>query len=214
MMDVSVFVWLQMAAILVCIVVIAAFCLDCRSKGPLVSIRQVDASEEYISSTRFGLIHQYQPSSYLNSINPSSMLSPSLDPGHQRHPSFTPTENESNPSYENPADGPEYQQPESDGEDGYIIVLADQPKDEAPPTNESRPSTPSRVSTPSSEDDHPYVNVEEMKHRENTDKREYLNVELLQNPAAAAAAGKCDSDEDDDEGNYVNINQQQMHDGT
>lgn len=124
------------------------------------------------------------------------MLSPSLDPGHQRHPSFTPTENESNPSYENPPDGAE-----SDIEDGYIIVLADQPKDELPPTSESR------ASSLSSEDDHPYVNVQNMKHGDDSDKKEYLNVEPLQSQGAAAG-DKGDSDDDDDEGNYVNVSQQ------
>ncbi|KAG8006582.1 hypothetical protein GBF38_021042 [Nibea albiflora] len=59
----------------------------------------------------------------------------SSDPGTQRHSTYTATETDSNPSYENPV------VVESDNDDpGYIIVL---PEGATPVTNQSRASTPS-----------------------------------------------------------------------
>ncbi|XP_030264030.1 uncharacterized protein LOC115575819 [Sparus aurata] len=196
-------------AVFVSMVLLAVVCVRCRTDGPLVSIRQ--ATEE---STEFRVIHPAQPTIGRNSVHPSSNLlspySPSVDLGTQRkHRSFT-TETESNPSYENPADGPDYIN-ESDGdESGYIVVL---PEGDAPP-DQSRPSTPS------SDNLHDYENIPTKEDAASTNKssvspsptrlsedgddddREYLNVEPLhsQNPST-------DSDtEDDDEGNYVNVN--------
>uniref|UniRef100_UPI003AAEF448 uncharacterized protein isoform X2 n=1 Tax=Centroberyx gerrardi TaxID=166262 RepID=UPI003AAEF448 len=207
-MEVSWFGWFLAGLVLVSLVLLASVCLDCGNKGPLVSIRQGHASEEYIPSTRFGLIHPYQPSIDANSINrPSTLLSPfspSLDVAPQRHHSFTLTENESNPSYENPADGPEYEN-ESDGEEpGYVKVLPD------PPKVEIRQSSQSLASTHSSVDVEPhYVNVDPSIE---PDDRDYLNVELPQTAAALKWTGANDKesddddddDDDDEEGNYVN----------
>ncbi|XP_071374966.1 linker for activation of T-cells family member 1 isoform X2 [Centroberyx affinis] len=208
-MEVSLFVWFLACVVLVSLVLLASVCLDCGNKGPMVSIPQGHASEEYIPSAGFRLIHPYQSSIDANSINPPSTLlspfSPSLDVATQRHHSFTPTENESNPSYENPVDGPEYEN-ESDGEEpGYVKVLPD------PPKVEIRQSSQSLASTHSSVDVEPhYVNVDPSIE---PDDRDYLNVELLQTPAAlnwmCANDKESDDDDDDDddddeEGNYVN----------
>ncbi|KAI3359821.1 hypothetical protein L3Q82_013827, partial [Scortum barcoo] len=122
------------------------------------------------------------------------LSSPSAGPGTQRRRrSVTPTETESNPSYENPA-GSDY--PESDADEpGYIIVL---PDGEAPPTN------PSRASTPSSDVLHDYENVPDKK-----EDRDYLNVELLHfqrsTPDLSAQSDSDDDDDEDDDANYVNI---------
>ncbi|XP_020501337.2 uncharacterized protein [Labrus bergylta] len=195
------------AAIFVSMVLLAFVCLDCRINGPPVSISQGNASDEYMPSTNFRVIHPYQPSIDTNSIHPSSNLlspfSPSTDPGTQRrHRSFTPTDIQSNPSYENPVGGPDYINTESDQEDpGYIIVL---PEGETPLTNLSR------ASTPSSDVLHDYENVPEKK-----EDRDYLNVELLllqrstsdlsaQSSSSSDNDDEDDDDDDDDEGNYVN----------
>uniref|UniRef100_UPI0037E8C345 linker for activation of T-cells family member 1 n=1 Tax=Semicossyphus pulcher TaxID=241346 RepID=UPI0037E8C345 len=190
-------VLVMVAAIFVSMVLLAVVCLDCRVKGPPVSISQANASDEYISSTNFRVIHSSQPNMDLNSIHsPSNLLSPfssSSDPGTQRrHRPVTPSETESNPSYENPADGPDYVNDESDTEDpGYIIVL---PGGDAPLTNLSR------ASTPSSDVRHDYENVPEKK-----EERDYLNVELLHFEGSTPdLSAQSDSDDDDDEGNYVN----------
>ncbi|XP_033501487.1 uncharacterized protein LOC117268862 isoform X2 [Epinephelus lanceolatus] len=202
-MTASWLIWFLVSAIFVSMVLLAVVCLNCRNKGPLVSIRQVNASEEYMPSTEFRIIHPFaaQPSTDLNSIHLSSNLlspfSPLADPGTQRrHRSFTPTETESNPSYENPADGPDYINTESDAEDpGYIIVL---PEGETPLTNQSR------ASTPSSDVQHDYVNVLESK-----EERDYLNVEPLHfqrsTPDLSTQSDSDDDEESDDEENYVNV---------
>ncbi|XP_076608413.1 uncharacterized protein LOC143333919 [Chaetodon auriga] len=199
------------AAVFASMVVLVVACLHCRNKGPLVHIRQANASEE---STEFRVIHPSQPTIDRNSIHPSSnLLSPFSDPGTQRrHRSFTPTETESNPSYENPADGPGYINSESDAEDpGYIIVL---PEGE---TNQSR------ASTPSSDVLHDYENVPEKKDAARAsqsptlqsadgeeDDREYLNVDPRHfQRSTPESSAPSDSDDDDDEGNYVNV-----HEGT
>ncbi|XP_041813846.1 uncharacterized protein LOC121621438 isoform X2 [Chelmon rostratus] len=198
-MAVSWLLLVMAGAVFVSMVLLAVVCLHCRNKGPLVYIRQANPSEE---STEFRVIHPSQPTIDRNSIHPSSnQLSPfslSADPGTQRrHRSFTPTETDSNPSYENPADGPDYVNSESDAEDpGYIIVL---PEGETPLTNQSR------ASTPSSDVLHDYENVPEKK-----EDREYLNVDPLHfQRSSSELSAQSDSDSDDDEGNYVNV-----HDGT
>ncbi|XP_028268197.1 uncharacterized protein LOC114440105 isoform X3 [Parambassis ranga] len=205
------------AAVLLAIILLAAVCLDCGNKGPMASIRQ--ASGDYMPSTDFRIIHSSHTTTTLNSIHsPSHLLSPyptSVDAGIQRHRSFTPTETESNPSYENPGIGPESL--DSDCEDpGYIVVLAD---GQDPPPNASRASTPSsdanheyvNVKTPSTStiEDTDYQNVEPL-HELNTIPR-YENPDIGSGVPPAvipALLAHCDSNEDessdDDEGNYVN----------
>ncbi|XP_037648912.1 uncharacterized protein LOC119502106 isoform X1 [Sebastes umbrosus] len=191
--------WVLAVAIFVSMVLLAVVCLQCRDNGPLV-IRQV-ASEDYMQSNEFRVIHPSQPSTDPNSIHlPSNHLSPfSLDPGAQRGPSHSFTETESNPSYENPVDGPDYIN-ESDPEDpGYIIVL---------PEGETRPTDQSRASTPSSDFLHDYENVPEKK--VSPEDRDYLNVEppCFQTGSTPDLSAQSDSDDDDDdEGNYVNVNE-------
>ncbi|XP_010790495.1 linker for activation of T-cells family member 1 isoform X1 [Notothenia coriiceps] len=219
-MSVSWFVWVLSAAVLVSVVLLALVCLHCRNRGPLVSIRQANVSEEYMPSTEFRVIHPFaaQQNSDVNSIHLLSPFLPLSDPGTQRRQrSYTPTETESNPSYENPTDGPDYINTESDAEDpGYIIVL---PEGETPVTNQSR------ASTPSSDVLHDYENVPTKK-----EEKDYLNVELLQyqrsTPDLSVRSdsttdgddndnvGKEDddgdddeTDSDDDEGNYVNVHE-------
>ncbi|XP_070779998.1 linker for activation of T-cells family member 1 [Enoplosus armatus] len=191
-MDASWLLWVLAAAILVSMVLLAVVCLHCRNKGPLASIRQGNASEDYMPSTDFRVIHPSQPTNDLSSISPSNLLPP-------EHRSFTPSETESNPSYENPAVGPDYINADSDVDDpGYIIVLPG----EASLTNQSR------ASTPSSDVRHDYVNVPEKK-----EDREYLNVDPLHfersTPELSAQSDSDDDDDedddDDDEGNYVNV---------
>ncbi|XP_029914659.1 uncharacterized protein LOC115364299 isoform X2 [Myripristis murdjan] len=196
-MDVSGVVWvLVAAAVVVASILLAILCLDCGKRGPLVSIRQGHASEEYIPSPGFRIVPPYQ--SHSNTINPPSTLSPFLDSASQRHHSFTLTENESNPSYENPADGPNYENAESDGEEaGYIKVLPDPPVVEIRQSNQSLASTHSSVEPP-------YVNVDpnsstDRDRDSEPDDRDYENVEPA-NPEAEEA----DSDDDDYEANYVN----------
>ncbi|XP_035852453.1 uncharacterized protein LOC116060861 isoform X2 [Sander lucioperca] len=195
-------IWVMVVAIFVSMVLLAVVCLRCRNKGPLVSIRQT--SEDYIPSTQFRVIHPSQTNTDLS----SNLLSPFSSSAHlgtqRRFPSVTPTETESNPSYENPPDGPDYINAESDADDpGYIIVL---PEGETPLTNQSR------ASTPSSDVLHDYENVPEK-----SEDRDYLNVEPLHfqpgsTPDLSARSDSDDDDDDDDdddEGNYVNV-----HDGT
>ncbi|KAG8006592.1 hypothetical protein GBF38_021055 [Nibea albiflora] len=91
----------------------------------------------------------------------------SSDPGTQRHSTYTATETDSNPSYENPV------VVESDNDDpGYIIVL---PEGATPVTNQSR------ASTPSSDVLHDYENVPEKKGDGADSRGEYLNVENFHN---------------------------------
>ncbi|KAK9534485.1 hypothetical protein VZT92_006927 [Zoarces viviparus] len=201
--------WVMPAAVFVSMILLAVVCLKCRNNGPLVSIRQANASEDYMPSTQFRVIHPSQPNTGLNSVHLSTNLLspylPSADPGAQRRQrSFTPTETESNPSYENAADGSDYINTESDAEDpGYIMVI---PEGDTPQTNQSR------ASTPSSDVLHDYENVPEKK-----EDKDYLNVEpmepmersTLDLSAQSDTEDDEDDSDDDDEGNYVNI-----HDGT
>ncbi|XP_062264274.1 protein timeless-like isoform X4 [Platichthys flesus] len=208
------------AALSVSLVVLTLACVNCWRRRPLVSIRQTHASEDYTPSTEFRVrvIHPMQPSSDLNSIRSAPhLLSPprvlSSSDGTQRsHRSFTPTETDSNPSYENPADGPDYVNPDpnlpdSDVEDpGYIIVI--------PGCEALASSNQSRASSPSSDVRHDYVNLgeeeaeEEEEEEEEPEEPDYLNVDLqLSQKAAAESSGHSDSDSDSDEdveGNYVN----------
>nr|XP_046271656.1 uncharacterized protein LOC124073459 isoform X1 [Scatophagus argus] len=204
------FLVLMVVAVFVCMAVLAVACLQCRNKGPLVSIRQANTSEE---SSEFRVIHPTQSTIERNPIHPQTGLlspyPPSADPLTQRrHPSFTPTETESNPSYENPPDGSNYVSGDSDAEDaGYIIVL---PEGEAPLTNHSR------ASTPSSDVRHDYENVPEKKDPPSVrhsptrlsaegdeEDREYLNVDPMK---TSPSQTDSESESEDDEGNYVNVN--------
>ncbi|XP_077940403.1 uncharacterized protein LOC144384574 [Gasterosteus aculeatus] len=168
--------WVLVAAVVVSTVVLAVVCLRCR-RGPQVCISPANISEDYLPSPQFRVIHPSQTNPDLNfAHHPSNQLSPhfpSADPqNHRRHRSFTPTETESNPSYENPADGPDYINAESDAEDpGYIMVLPEEP---------TAGTTNSRASTPSSDVQHDYENVPEKKLEEDDDddseEENYVNV--------------------------------------
>ncbi|XP_047427359.1 uncharacterized protein LOC124997592 isoform X2 [Mugil cephalus] len=211
-MDPTWLVVLVSAGVLLALVLLVVACLDCRNKGPMVSIRQGSASEEYIESTEFRVIHPSHPAFGLSIHSPSNALSTlrnSPDPG--RRP-YTPTETESNPSYENPVNGPEsLDNPEGD----YIIVLAD---------NQNRPSTPcsdtlhdyenlegtpdSKCSTPASEEenDHDYQNVNPSISKLRICPAEYFPRGPT--PESSPAGDTTDEDDDDDDyddsGNYVN----------
>ncbi|CAJ1076469.1 uncharacterized protein LOC120573839 isoform X1 [Xyrichtys novacula] len=140
----------------------------------------------------------------MNSIHPTlnqlSPFPPQTDSGSQRRKtSFTPTETESNPSYENQADVSDYINADSDQEDhGYIVVLPD------------GPTNPSRASTPSSDVQHDYENFPKT-----GEDRDYLNVEPLNferstpDLSAKSCSSSSSSDDEEDEGNYVN--QPPMH---
>ncbi|XP_030592420.1 linker for activation of T-cells family member 1 isoform X2 [Archocentrus centrarchus] len=202
-MDVSWFLLLVSAAIFISIVLLVVICLDCRNKGPLRSIQQTD-SEEYMQPG-FRVIH---PSSHsLSSDWPASRGLPSVsisaaqptlppnpvivtlspDP-HLRSPlsnstkpqhrPYTPTETESNPSYENPA--PDIEVDDERDDPGYIEVL---PDDESPKEPKGIPAEiQSRASTPSS--DHNYENVEAKKSNDEDDD---------------------DDDEEEESSNYENV---------
>ncbi|KAL6102380.1 uncharacterized protein ACO6RY_01999 [Pungitius sinensis] len=169
--------WVLVAAVVVSTVVLAGVCLRCR-RGPQGCFSQANASEDYLPSPQFRVIHPSQTNPDLTSEHlPSNLLSPHFtsadSQNHRRQQSFTPTETESNPSYENPADGPDYINAESDADDaGYILVL---PEEQTGRTNGSR------ASTPSSDVQHDYENVPEKKFEDD------------------------DDEDDDDEGNYVNV---------
>ncbi|XP_063328619.1 uncharacterized protein LOC134626593 isoform X4 [Pelmatolapia mariae] len=183
-MDFSWFLLLVSAAVFVSIVLLAVICLDCRNKGPLRSIQQT-ASEEY-TSPEFRVIHPAplsMPTSRSLASGSISVAQPTLPPNpiiittpppdpHLRppfstkpeHRPYTPTETESNPSYENP-------EPEKDVEDpadNYIEVLPDNLEESkgVPADIESRASTPSS--------DHNYVNLDE--EEDDDDKLDYQNV--------------------------------------
>ncbi|XP_039887774.1 uncharacterized protein LOC120733553 isoform X5 [Simochromis diagramma] len=181
-MDFSWFLLLVSAAVFVSIVLLAVICLDCRNKGPLRSIQQT-ASEEY-TSPEFRVIHAAplsMPTSRSLASGSISVAQPTLPPNpviittpppdpHLRppfstkpeHRPYTPTETESNPSYENP-------EPEKDVDDhdNYIEVLPDNPEESkgVPADIESRTSTPSS--------DHNYVNLDE---EDDDDDEPYENV--------------------------------------
>ncbi|GAA6235499.1 WASH complex subunit CCDC53 homolog isoform X1 [Lates japonicus] len=210
------------ATVVISIVLLAVVCLDCWKKGPESVIRERNASDEYIPSNQFRVIHPSQPTSELNSsrsaphlLSPSRIMS-SSDPGTQRRQrSFTPTETESNPSYENPPEDPPYvnpdpNHPDSDVEDpGYIIVI---PDGEAVPT-----ATPSRASSPSSDGQHDYENIQkemEPEEKQNTededqdDEQDYLNVPMNSQTVTTGSSAQSDTDDtdndDDYEASYVN----------
>ncbi|CAI5676537.1 unnamed protein product [Oreochromis niloticus] len=180
-MDFSWFLLLVSAAVFVSIVLLAVICLDCRNKG---SIQQT-ASEDY-TSPEFRVIHPAplsMPTSRSLASGSISVAQPTLPPNpiiittpppdpHLRPPfstkpeqrPYTPTETESNPSYENP----EPEKDVDDPADNYIEVLPDNPEESKglPADIESRASTPSS--------DHNYVNLDE--EEDDDDKLDYQNV--------------------------------------
>ncbi|KAM4598403.1 uncharacterized protein ACJ7VT_021923 isoform 2-T2 [Polymixia lowei] len=178
--------------VLVSIIVLAAMCLNCRSKGPLVSITQErrNNSEEYISSTGFGIIHHH---SYQQPNNPTHLppFSPSID----RPRSFTPTEN-----------GGDYVNPPEDDSDkeAYIEVLPD-----LPPGFVIRPSsctsTHSSGSLPRYEN--PVYGHDYEDPPEDSDKGAYIQVlpdpppfEIRQSSQSLASTHSSDA-----ESSYVNV---------
>ncbi|XP_069381628.1 uncharacterized protein [Paralichthys olivaceus] len=214
------------AAVSVSVVVVTLVCVNCWRRRPLVSIRQTHASEDYMPSTEFRVIHPLQPPIDLNSIRSAPfLLSPprvlSSSDGTQRsHRSFTATDTESNPSYENPTEGAEYVNPDahlpdSDVEDpGYIIVIPDR----EPSINQSR------ASTPSSDVRNDYVNLgdeeqekqeeqaeeeheEQEEEEEEQEEQDYMNVHSKKTSAHSDTDTDDETDDDDYddyEGNYVN----------
>ncbi|XP_032442409.1 clumping factor B-like isoform X2 [Xiphophorus hellerii] len=203
-MDVSWLSLLMMAAAVAASVLLAAVCLDCGNKSPLASISQTAASEEYVPSSGFIVVHPFAGQARLdqNLVHSPPILKPHPIPagrgsGQPLRP-YTPTETESNPSYENPA--PETDFPDSDAEgNGYIEVL--------PETEPSRASTPSLDSAD-------YVNLDENKKQalepepepdqdsdSDSDSESDHNYENVKSANGSPAASTPDEDDE----NYVNL---------
>ncbi|XP_047212098.1 linker for activation of T-cells family member 1-like isoform X2 [Girardinichthys multiradiatus] len=186
-MEISGLTLLLSATVFIATILLAIICLDCRNKSPLASISQTPASDEYVTSG-FSVIHPCHPRPEPNAIHSPSNLMPhpnSADRGSERRlRPYTPTETESNPSYENQVPGTDF--PDSDAEDnGYIKVLPE--------------TEPSRASTPSS--DNHYVNVEEAKPDSDSDSDpDYLNVDKIHQPCSTPDLSSQSEDDD----NYVN----------
>ncbi|XP_007573955.1 linker for activation of T-cells family member 1-like isoform X2 [Poecilia formosa] len=203
-MDVSWLSLLMMVAVFAASVLLAAVCLDCGNKSPLASISQTAASEEYVPSG-FIVVHPCAGQARLdqNLVHSPSTLKPHPIPagrgsGQPLRP-YTPTETESNPSYENPAPGTDF--PDSDAEgNGYIEVI--------PETEPSRASTPSLDSAD-------YVNLEDENKKQalepepeeepdqdsDSDSESDHNYENVKSANGSPAASTPDEDE-----NYVNVN--------
>ncbi|XP_008415400.1 uncharacterized protein LOC103469478 isoform X1 [Poecilia reticulata] len=201
-MDVSWLALLMMAAVFAASVLLAAVCLDCGNRSPLASISQTAASEEYVPSG-FIVVHPFAGQARLdqNLVHSPSTLKPHPIPagrgsGQPLRP-YTPTETESNPSYENPA--PETDFPDSDAEgNGYIEVL--------PETEPSRASTPSLDSAD-------YVNLEDENKNQalepepepdqdsDSDSESDHNYENVKSANGSPAASTPDEDDE----NYVNV---------
>ncbi|XP_061829893.2 uncharacterized protein [Nerophis lumbriciformis] len=193
-------------AMMLCGVLMALACVDCWRNAPLVSIREDIATDEYILSTEF----PPAPPHVLMTSPTSDRLSPMAPPpdavsGSERG-CVTPTQSESNASYENSHAGLDY--PECFAED-YVLVLPDVS------TNQSA------ASTPSSGVRHEYVNVPADEWREPSgsspvramerlflsDDREYLDVTPQSADSTGSASGETStlsSQSEDDEANYVN----------
>ncbi|CAL1589440.1 unnamed protein product [Knipowitschia caucasica] len=185
------------ALVLMSLVLLTSLCLRCGRKS-MVSIRQSRPSEDtYIPSTQFLVNSHMQCSRDQNYVHPASnLLSPlfSAD-GNQRpgRPSSTPTETESNNSYENAESCVCEDHPDS----GYVEVLPET----APPEGSD------------SEVNNDYENTEE-------EEPNYVNVETDQSQVYALSCDQLltnycpdsdssededeDDDEDDDEADYVN----------
>ncbi|KAM8844659.1 uncharacterized protein AB9W97_000141 isoform 2-T2 [Spinachia spinachia] len=126
--------WVLVVAVVVSTVVLAVVCLRCR-RSPQVCFSQATASEDYLPSPQFRVIHPSQTNPDLNSEPlPSHLLSPYFPSSdlqnHRREQSLTATET-----------GADYINAESDADEpGYIMVL---PEEHIVGTNDSRGSTPS-----------------------------------------------------------------------
>ncbi|XP_067089916.1 linker for activation of T-cells family member 1 [Osmerus mordax] len=183
-------------ALLLSMVLLTGLCLHCRRHSAPFIIQPNHGSEDYTQQTQpMRVIRSYQGTIGTNWATQSSTLSP-VSEQIVRHNSFTPTENESNPSYENPTEA-QYQNTVDEDEEyeqaadaPYVDVLPD------PPMIETHQSNQSLASTQSSEP--PYVNIE----------REQENYQNVDPHLGMASRLSCleDSDEDSDEetGNYVN----------
>ncbi|XP_013888154.1 linker for activation of T-cells family member 1 [Austrofundulus limnaeus] len=203
-MDVSWLTVVLSTVVFISTVLLTVVCLDCRNKSPLASISQTTASEEHIQTSGFIVIHSSQPHPDQNSMHSPSILLPPHPNSEDRRSDrrlrpYTPTETESNPSYENPVPGTDV---DNDPEDnGYIIVI---------PEPDPVPDNPSRASTPSSDmsTDHQYVNIGETELKPETDSESesnYLNVEDMHHQRSTPdLSSRSEDDDDDDEGNYVN----------
>ncbi|KAM4717157.1 linker for activation of T-cells family member 1 isoform 2-T2 [Anableps anableps] len=212
-MDVSWLTLLMLAAVLIATVLLAIVCLDCRNKSPLASISQTAASEEYVPSSGFMVIHPFagQPRPNQSTIHSPSSLKPQSIPADRGSDrglrAYTPTETESNASYENPVPGTDLLDSDAEGDpegDGYIVVLPD--------------PQPSRGSTPSSDPN--YVNVDPPQQAEaETDPESdpesdpaYENWEEIQHqppngPPAGSTADlsyQSQPEDEDEDDNYVN----------
>ncbi|XP_047212100.1 linker for activation of T-cells family member 1-like isoform X4 [Girardinichthys multiradiatus] len=176
-MEISGLTLLLSATVFIATILLAIICLDCRNKSPLASISQTPASDEYVTSSGFSVIHPCHPRPEPNAIHSPSNLMPhpnSADRGSERRlRPYTPTET-----------GTDF--PDSDAEDnGYIKVLPE--------------TEPSRASTPSS--DNHYVNVEEAKPDSDSDSDpDYLNVDKIHQPCSTPDLSSQSEDDD----NYVN----------
>ncbi|KAF6737316.1 hypothetical protein FQA47_016082 [Oryzias melastigma] len=158
-MEVSWFLLLVSAAVLAAIFLLLVVCVDCSNQDPMAHIRQGSASEEDVSNSGFVIIHPRSTLPFLggNPAHPSSvMLSPYPNADEVGLRPTTPTETESNPSYENSGTPPG--RPESDPEEtGYIIVL---PENDPEKSRASMPCSDGQNSSSSSSDNlHEYVNV-------------------------------------------------------
>ncbi|XP_056432308.1 uncharacterized protein LOC130370694 isoform X3 [Gadus chalcogrammus] len=216
--------WLVSPALLVqlpvaafSLVFMAMLCLRCRDRRPLV-IHQGALSDDYVQQNTFRVIHPYQNSTGAGGI--PSPLFPSSPVVPERRPSFTPTENESIPSYITPV---EEQDP---FQDDYIEVLEDPPRD--------GPGVETQSVDSGSATEGDYVNWDK-KNQENQDLSEddsdnYINVPPRNSDQNSTGAGgipsplfpsspvvperrpsfmptenaSTDSDYDNDEGDYVN----------
>ncbi|RVE70080.1 hypothetical protein OJAV_G00083930 [Oryzias javanicus] len=160
-MEVSWLLLLVSVAVLAAIFLLLVVCVDCSNQGPMAHISQRAPSEDDMSNPRFIVIH---PGSTLPVLDgnaahtlsvPVSPYPTAAEPGSWRP--TTPTETESNPSYENSGTPPA--RPESDGnETGYILVL---PESDPEKSCASMANSDEQDSSSSSSSDnlHEYVNV-------------------------------------------------------
>ncbi|KAM8844660.1 uncharacterized protein AB9W97_000141 isoform 3-T3 [Spinachia spinachia] len=182
--------WVLVVAVVVSTVVLAVVCLRCRrspqgetpsqwlmNQSYFLKLKSLVSSRQFASAkpqpqrttcpqTNPDLNSEPLPSHLLSPYFPSSDLQ-----NHRREQSLTATETESNPSYENPPDGADYINAESDADEpGYIMVL---PEEHIVGTNDSRGSTPS------SDIQHDYENVPEKKFEDDDDDDEgnYVNLQ-------------------------------------
>ncbi|XP_072298903.1 uncharacterized protein [Eucyclogobius newberryi] len=204
--------------LLMCLVLLSSLCVHC-NRRPMASIRQTHTSEDtYIPSTLFLTHRPTQYSNDQNYVHPqSNFLSPPFsDERTQRRacPSLTPTETESNNSYENADVCGRVNDEEDDVPDpGYIVVL---PETAPPVAINSRASSLSSGSNnvyentedDDDDDEHNYVNVGESKNcisqshhcKRSTDQQTANHSQ----DSSESSDSDDDDDSDDDEDDYVN----------